>query len=264
MSANPSDGVAVITGASSGIGEALARELSRQNWNVGLIARREDRLQSLAGELRGAGGRAVVGVADVTDRGSLLAAVERICNELGSIDLLIANAGIGRPDYLEPFTVEDIELMVRVNVLGVVYAIEAVLPQMMQRRGGQIAAVSSSGAGRGMPGSSGYCASKAAVSTFLEGLRVQLRDHNISVTTICPGFVRTDMTSTNTFHMPWLIEPDDAARRIVRAIRRRRKVFHFPWQMALMVRLFRCLPDWLIARTIPRKSDTPQEVFLQL
>ena len=255
--------VAVITGASSGIGEELSRELSRQGWSVGLIARRDDRLAALAGEIRRGGGRAAVAVADVSDRAAVSAAFDGIGRELGPIELMIANAGIGKPDYLNPFTVEDIEQMVRVNLLGVVYSISAVLPQMIQRRAGHIAAVSSAGAYKGMPGSAGYCASKAAVNTLLEGLRIQLREYGISVTTICPGFVRTPMTDVNKFRMPWLLEPDVAARRIVRALKRRKKVYNFPWQTALLMKTLRWLPDWVIARMLPRKSDTSREVFLQ-
>ncbi|MBT4866240.1 MAG: SDR family NAD(P)-dependent oxidoreductase [Planctomycetaceae bacterium] len=247
--------VAVITGASSGLGAELARELSRHGWSVGLIARREDRLMTLADEIRQAGGRTAIAVADVSDKAMLLAAFDSIRGELGAVDLLIANAGVGKPDFLDPFTVDDIEQMIRVNLLGVLYSIAAVLPQMIEQRRGHIAAVSSAGAYKGMPGSAGYCASKSAVSTLLEGLRIQLREYGVSVTTICPGFVRTDMTDVNSFRMPWLQEPDAAARKIVRALNRRKKVYNFPWQMALMIKLLRWLPDWFIARTLPRKSD---------
>ena len=89
----------------------------------------------------------------------------------------------------------------------------------------------------------------------VEGLRIQLREYGVSVTTICPGFMRTDMTDANSFRMPWLQEPDAAARKIVRALHRRKKVYNFPWQMAPLIKLLRWLPDWLIARTLPRKSD---------
>ena len=111
--------------------------------------------------------------------------------------------------------VRDIEEMFRVNTLGVVYAIEAVLPEMLHRGRGHLAAVSSLAAYKGMPGESAYCASKAAVNCYLEGLRIHLRDTGIAVTTLCPGFVRTPMTAVNEFHMPWLLEADEAARRIV-------------------------------------------------
>jgi short-subunit dehydrogenase len=249
------DRTVIITGASSGIGEALARELSRQNWSVGLIARRQQQLDALAAEIRNAGGTVSIAVADVADRNQISAAIERLRAELGQVDLLIANAGLGKPDGLCPFSLDDMEQMIRVNLLGVMYSIDAVLPDMLERRQGHIAGISSSGAYEGMPGSAAYCASKAAVNTFLEGLRIQLREYGIPVTTICPGFVRTPMTAANRFHMPWLLDADVAARRIVSALNRKRKVYNVPWQTALLVKSLRWLPDWFIARALPRKGD---------
>lgn len=245
--------VAVVTGASSGIGWALAKTLAGQGCKVGIVARRADKLEALASEIRDAGGSAAYAAADVGDRRQTLAAIQAIIRQLGPADLLIANAGVGMPTKLEPFNVADTEQMFRVNLLGVVYSIEAVLPEMLHRRQGHLAAVSSLAAYKGMPGESGYCSSKAAVNVYMEGLRVPLRAHNIPVTTICPGFVRTPMTAVNQFHMPWLLEADEAARRIVRALARRRKVYNFPWQTTLLMKLATWLPDWLLAKTLPKE-----------
>jgi short-subunit dehydrogenase len=156
------------------------------------------------------------------------------------------------PTRVDPLNVADTETMFRVNLLGVVYSIEAVLPDMLAHRSGHLAAVSSLAAYKGMPGESGYCGSKAAVNVYMEGLRIQLREHNIAVTTICPGFVKTPMTAVNTFHMPWLMEADEAARRIVRALSRRRKVYNFPWQTTLLMKMTNWVPDWLLAKAIPK------------
>jgi len=249
--------VAVITGASSGIGWALARALAADGARVGLVARRREELERLAAEIARAGGTAAVAPADVAERQAVVAAVGDLAARLGPVDLLVANAGVGAPTRLEPFNVAEIEKMFRVNTLGVVYAIEAVLPEMLRRGRGHLAAVSSLGAYKGLPGESAYCASKAAVNTFLEGLRIQLRGRGIAVTTICPGFVRTPMTSVNAFHMPFLLEADEAARRIVRALGRRKKVFNFPWPMALLMRLTRWLPDWVMARAMADYNDNP-------
>jgi short-subunit dehydrogenase len=147
--------------------------------------------------------------------------------------------------------------MFKVNVLGTVYAIEAVMSGMLARRSGHIAAVSSLAAYKGLPGESAYCASKAALNIYLEGLRIQLREKNIAVTTICPGFVKTPMTAVNDFHMPFLLEADDAARRIVRALRRRKKVFNFPWRMSVLMGLVAWLPDWIVARVMGRYNENP-------
>ncbi len=249
--------VAVITGASSGIGRALARELARQCCKVGLLARREAELTQLADEVRRAGGTAAFAAADVGEREQVRAGVEALRRQLGPVDLLVANAGVGVPTLLDPVNVADVERTFRVNVLGVVYAIEAVLPEMLRRGTGHLAAVSSLGAYKGMPGESAYCASKAAVNTYMEGLRIQLRGRGIAVTTICPGFVRTPMTAINPFPMPWLLEADEAARRIARALARRKKVFNFPWQMTLLTKLTRWLPDWVLARVMAEYNEKP-------
>jgi short-subunit dehydrogenase len=248
---------AIITGASSGIGRELAKILAGQGCKVGLIARRKENLDALAEQIRQAGGSAAVAPADVGDRAQVLAAVADLRRQLGPIDLLIANAGVGVPTLLQPFNIADIERMIRVNLLGTIYAIEAVLPEMLERRQGHLAAVSSLSAYKGLPGESGYCASKAAVNSYMEGLRIHLRDKGIAVTTICPGFVRTPMTEINKFHMPWLLEADEAARRIVRAIARRRKVYNFPWQTACLMKLTRWLPDWVLARTMQEYNENP-------
>ena len=120
-----------------------------------------------------------------------------------------------------------------------------------------LAAVSSVAAYKGLPGESGYTSSKAAVNNFMEGLRIQLRGRGIAVTTLCPGFVRTPMTAVNEFKMPFLLEADEAARRIVRALARRRKVYNFPWPMALLMKLTGWLPDWVLARAMQQYNEKP-------
>jgi len=249
--------VAVITGASSGIGWSLARVLAGKGCKVGLVARRMDQLYALAKEIEQAGGQAACAPADVANRSATVSAIQEVRSKLGPVDLLIANAGVGRPTTVEPFNVGDVEKMFQVNVLGVVYAIEAVLPEMLSRKTGHLAAVSSLAAYKGLPGESAYTSSKAAVNVFMEGLRIQLRDKGIHVTTICPGFVKTPMTDINEFKMPWLITADEAARRIARALERRKKVFNFPWQTSLLMRLTRWAPDWIIVRSMHQYNEKP-------
>jgi short-subunit dehydrogenase len=250
--------VGVITGASSGIGWAVAKELAGRGCHVGLIARREERLQALADEIRAAGGKAAFAVADVGDRQQTLAAFRSVRERLGPADLLFANSGVGLPTPLEPLNVPQTENMFRVNTLGVVYAIEAVLPEMLQRGRGHLAAVSSLAAYMGLPGESAYCASKAAVNVYMEGLRIQLRSRGIFVTTVCPGFIATPMTAVNDFKMPWLMTAEKAAKKIVRALEKRRKVYNFPWQTTLFTKLSTWMPDWIIARALRDKTgDRP-------
>ena len=249
--------VAIITGASSGLGWALAKELAAQGCKVGLVARRREHLEALAQEIRNDGSTAAVAAADVGDRDLLLAAIHSLRNQLGPVDLLVANAGVGAPTLLDPVNIADVEEQIRVNLLGVVYAIEAVLPEMLRRGRGHLAAVSSLAAYKGLPGESAYCASKAAVLVYMEGLRIQLHGKGIAVTTVCPGFIRTPMTAPNQFRMPWVLEADEAARRILRALRRRRKVYNFPWQMAWTMKLISWLPDWVLARSMRKYNEAP-------
>ena len=249
--------VAIVTGASSGIGQALARRLAAEGCKVGLIARRHAQLADLAVEIEKAGARVAFATADVTQREQTVEAIREVAARLGPVDLLVANAGVGAPTIVEPFNVGDIEKMFQVNVLGVIYSLEAVLPEMLRRRRGHLAAISSIAAYKGLPGESGYTSSKAALNVFMEGLRVQLRNKGIAVTTICPGFVHTPMTEVNEFKMPWLLTADAAARRIVRALRRKRKVYNFPWQMWLFMRCARWAPDWLVERFMQSYNDNP-------
>jgi len=253
------DQIAVITGASSGIGWEMAKQLAQQGCHVGLIARRRERLEALAAECRAFGVRTAVASADVSDREKTLAAFRAIRAELGPIDLLIANSGIGKPTPLDPLDMALVDNMIRVNYLGVVYAVEGVLPEMLERRKGHIAAVSSLASYKGIPGESGYCSSKAAVNFYLEGLRIQLRNRGIAVTTVCPGFIKTPMTEVNEFPMPFVISADKAAQKILHALARKKKVFNFPWTTSLMMRSLRWMPDWLVARIFTGLTgDRPQ------
>ncbi|HVS34575.1 MAG TPA: SDR family NAD(P)-dependent oxidoreductase [Gemmataceae bacterium] len=251
------DRVAVVTGASSGIGWALAQRLAAAGCKVGLVARRGDLLEKLAGEIGQAGGVAAFAAADVAEREPTLNAIHELAEKLGPVDLLIANAGVGAPTNLDPLNIADVEKMFRVNTFGVIYSIEAVLPEMLRRRSGHLVAVSSLAAYKGLPGESAYCASKAAVNTYMEGLRIHLRGKGVAVTTVCPGFVKTPMTAINEFHMPWAMEADEAARRIVRALRRRPAVYNFPWPTTLLMKLTQWLPDWMTARIMGPYNEKP-------
>ncbi len=249
--------VAVVTGASSGIGWSLARHLAAAGCKVGLVARRRDLLERLADEIAQSGGAAAPAVADVAEREQTLNAIHELAGKLGPVDLLIANAGVGAPTTLDPVNIADVERMFRVNVFGVIYAIEAVLPEMLRRRSGHLVAVSSLAAYKGLPGESAYCASKAAVNTYMEGLRIQLRGTGVAVTTVCPGFVKTPMTEINEFKMPWLLTADQAAQRIVRALRRRPAVYNFPAPTTLLMKLTQWLPDGMVARIMGPYNEKP-------
>jgi short-subunit dehydrogenase len=251
--------VAVITGASSGIGWELAKTLARQGYAVGVTARREDRLKTLVAEIHALGGKAAWATADVADRQQTLTAIHSLREQLGPVDLLIANAGIGMPTTLAPINIEEIEMMFKVNTLGVIYAIAAVLPEMLQRGKGHLAAVSSLAAYKGLPGESAYCSSKAAVNTYMEGLRIHLRPHGVHVTTICPGFVETPLIADLPSPKPWIMKPDKASLLIARALARKKKVYNFPWRTTLLMKFTRWLPDWFVARVMPSTASVTGE-----
>jgi short-subunit dehydrogenase len=251
------DQVAVITGASSGLGLALSQTLAAEGCKVGLIARRRDLLETAVQDLVSQGSTAAFAAADVAERSQILTAVEDLRRQLGPIDLMIANAGVSAPTRVQAFDTVHVEMLMRVNVLGMAYCFEAVLPEMLQRRQGHLAAVSSLAAYNGLPTHAAYSSSKAAINVFLDGLRRGLYGSGVAVTTICPGFIRTAMTAEHKFRMPWLLGPDEAARRIVRALRRKVKVYDFPWPTAVLMKLMARLPDWLVVRLVNRFMGAP-------
>ena len=249
---------AVITGASSGIGAELARQLAALGVPVGLTARRESELAALAAAIRQQGGTAVVAPADAADPTTFRAAIVRLAERLGPIDLLIANAGVAIELPAETFSAERFDYMVRVNLLSAAHAIELVLPEMLRQRRGHIVGISSLAAFRGIPRSTGYCATKAALTTLLEGLRVDLRGRGVAVTTVHPGYVHTPMTEKATHPRPFLMQAGPAARVILRGIAARRRVVSFPWPMATVVNLIRLLPDPIFDRIASRLGAVPR------
>jgi NADP-dependent 3-hydroxy acid dehydrogenase YdfG len=242
--------VTLITGASAGIGAALARELARRGHAVGLVARRADLLEALAAEIRAAGGTAMWVSADVTDRAQVEEATARVTAELGPIDLMVANAGTGLAARADRAPVDAWMSVLRLNIEGAIYSAAAVIPAMVARKGGHIAVVSSIAGFRGLPGNGAYSASKAAVSVFFEALRVDLARSGIAVTIIHPGFVRTPLTAKNRFPMPFLMESDRAARILADGLAARRSEINFPWPMVMVMRLARLLPNWLWDRVV--------------
>jgi short-subunit dehydrogenase len=247
---------AIITGASSGIGAAMARQLAKAGVRVGLTARREAELESLARTIRDDGGTAVVAPGDAADPASTRAAFARLIEGLGPIDLLIANAGVGLDMRAVRFSAENFDQMVRVNLTSVGYAIEAVLPSMLERGRGQIVGISSLASFRGLPGSAGYSATKAGLTALLEGLRAELRIKGIAITAVHPGFVRTPMTADGGHRQPFMMDADPAARIILRGVARKQRRVDFPWPMVGVLRAVQLLPGWFYDRFADRLVNT--------
>lgn len=239
---------ALVTGCSSGIGMELARKLALGGVRVAASARRIKELHDLSEEAKERGGEILPVPADLSRPEEAIRVVGASEKALGALDLVIANAGIGKTGRVADLQWEDIRQILLVNSIGAVALVRAALPGMLRRRSGYIAGISSLASYRGFPTSAAYSASKAALSVFLESLRAELRPQGISVTDIHPGYVRTPMTAANRRPMPFLIDAESAARLILRAIVRKKAVYNFPWQMALLLRLVRMLPPGLFDR----------------
>jgi short-subunit dehydrogenase len=249
MSARLPFQTALVTGASSGIGRALALRLGHGGVAVALVARRLAELQEAARAIEASGGRALVLGADLALPEEAMRVAREAEASLGRIDLLVLNAGIGRNAPLEALAWEEIEATVRVNLLGAMALVRALLPGMLERRSGTIAGISSIASYRGLPGSAHYSASKAALSTFLESVRVESRPSGVAVVDIHPGYVDTPMTRNRT-RRPFVMDAESAVDRILDAIVRKKRVYDFPWQMALLLRVLRLLPAALFDRLL--------------
>ena len=239
------DKIVMITGASSGIGRGLALERARRGAKVGLVARRADVIEEVVREIEALGSKALALPADVESEDSIRAAADKLRAELGPIDVLIANAGIGPTRDAAKLDAKEVAGVINVNVIGASNSVAAVIPEMVARGSGHLVVISSLAAYRGLPRSAAYCASKAAVSAFFESLRLDLEPRGINVTIIHPGFIKTPLTSGRDAQMPFLMELDDAVKKMVRAIEKRRKRYSFPWQLATIVRAGMIMPIWM-------------------
>jgi short-subunit dehydrogenase len=244
---------ALVTGASSGIGAALARRLAAEGITVALAARREDSLRTLAGEIEAAGGAASVHAIDVSDPEATVAAIQAADDAIGGLDLVVANAGVGKGIWSGKLTWEDCADVLAVNVAGATATLCAVLPRMVERRRGHLVGISSIAGYRGLPRFAAYSASKAYLATFLEALRVDLRGTGVSVTDIRPGYVRTAMTADNK-SMAFAVSAERAAETIWKAIRARRASITFPLPMAAGAHLMAALPNAVFDRMMGRRK----------
>ncbi|MEP7036954.1 MAG: SDR family NAD(P)-dependent oxidoreductase [Acidobacteriota bacterium] len=247
--------VVFLTGASSGIGEALAFEISKLGAVVGMLARREEFLEQISEKIEQNGGTARYFAADVTDAKSVAKAAQDLRNEFGKIDILIANAGIGgNNEETRNLNAEAVAKVININLLGAVNAVAAVLPQMLENKSGQLVAVSSLAGFRGLPKSAAYSASKAGMTAFFESVRLDVKHKGIDVTIIQPGFIKTPLTSGRKAKMPFLMELDDAIPHFINAIENHKKFAAFPWQLATLVRAGKFFPTWLYDKIAGRAS----------
>lgn len=244
-----------ITGASSGIGQALAEHYAKEGAILGLAARRADILRSLQNSLPT---ETCIYTLDVRDAEALDKAAHDFITRFGVPDIVIANAGVSAGTLTE--NRDDIHTfkgIIDINLLGMVHTFQPFIHAMKQAKKGSLVGIASVAGVRGLPGAGAYSASKAAVITYLESLRVELSVDDIHVTTIAPGYIKTPMTDINQYSMPFLMAPERAALKFAKAISRKKRFVVIPWQMGCLARLMRFLPPWLwdlIMRNAPRKA----------
>lgn len=246
-----------LTGASSGIGEALARFYAGRGATLGLVARREDFLRNLKASL---GTPAETYPLDVRDLAALKAAAADFVAKHGLPDIVIANAGVSHGTLTEfEDDVDVFRQIMDINVNGVVNTFHPFIAPMKARGSGSLAGIASVAGFRGIPGAGAYAASKAAVISYCEALRIELKRPGVKVTTICPGYIATAMTAENPYPMPFLIPADEFARRCAREIEAHASLAVIPWQMAIAGRILRLLPNALFDRLMRKAGRKPRK-----
>lgn len=225
-----------VIGASSGIGAALATELLRRGGTVAISGRRAAELQQVSG------GQMHVQPCDAVDLAAVRAAAEEVTAALGGVDVAVYSAGMFRQVEIDRWDVSTIRQHLEVHVMGLANMIDAVLPGMLARRHGYIVGISSVAGYRGLPKGEAYAAAKAAQQLLLESLRADVAARGVRVVTVCPGFVSTEMTAGNDFPMPWMIQADDAARRIADGLAKGKPEIVFPVPMMVAMKLARMVP----------------------
>jgi short-subunit dehydrogenase len=246
-----------LTGASSGLGEALALHYAAGGATLGLFARRDTELQRIAAALAPAAVATYVG--DVRDAEALQRSARDFIGRFGTPDVVIASAGVSRGTLTSE--AEDLPAFRAVfdtNVLGMVATFQPFVGPMREARQGALVGIASIAGFRGLPGSGAYSASKAAAIAYLESLRIELFGSGVAVVTVCPGYIATPMTAGNPYRMPFLMRPEIAARKIAVAIERKRRFYVLPWQMAWVGRVMRLVPRPLFDRALANAKVKPR------
>lgn len=245
-----------ITGASSGIGAALAQEFATRGATLGLVARRQALLDEQLAQLPG---RHYSYAVDVTDRDALIAACRAFDAAVGGADIVIANAGISVGVKTEHYQdLAEFERVFATNVFAMASTFHGFIPAMKSRGRGKLVGIGSVAGIRGLPGSEAYCASKSAVITYCESLRVEMKKSGVEVLTVCPGFIRTPLTAQNPYKMPFLMEAADFARAAADAIVAGRSYVTIPWPMGWVGKLLRILPNAVFDRFMAGRKQKPR------
>lgn len=235
----------IIFGASQGIGKALALEYALLKSNLILFSRNSDAIEGLSEDISNLGCKVYFKKCDVSILTDVKDAMEFSLLKFKTIDLVIINAGVGAPEWMRTFKSEDFKKIYEINVFGIAQVLELTIPIMKNQGYGVIAGVTSLADVRGYPGSAGYCSSKAAASVLLESARVELKQLNIRIITVKPGFVKTAMTAKNEFYMPFLMNTDKAARIIRKGIEKKKSIVQFPLFTVNLTRFVKFLPNFI-------------------
>ena len=248
----------IITGASSGIGAALARQYAAGNAIVGLMARRETALQELAASIQT---QAQIFPVDVRDAAAMRSAATAFMALHGCPDIVIANAGVSTGTLTElPEDLAAFQDVLDINVIGMANTFQPFIAAMREAGRGTLVGIASVAGYRGLPGAAAYSASKAAAISYLESLRVELRASGIKVITICPGYIATPMTARNPYPMPFMLSAGRAAQLMAGIIDRGQAFGVIPWQMAIVARVLRVLPNWLYDRLFSNAPRKPRGI----
>lgn len=247
----------VISGASSGLGQALARHYLERGAIVAAIARRGELLQALATQYPG---QVLVYALDVRDATALQVAAADFLAHHGAPDIVIANAGVSIGTLTRHAEDNDVfQHVLDINVLGAVKTFQPFVEAMRAAGRGRLVGIASVAGFRGLPGAGAYSASKAALISYLESLRIEMRGSGVHVVTLCPGYIRTPMTDINPYPMPFMLEPDEAARRMARVIERGSSFAVVPWQMAIVGSVLKLLPNWLYDALFAKAPHKPRQ-----
>ncbi len=235
----------LLIGASQGIGKALAQEFANNKYDLVLLSRNTDAIKAISDEITSKGCKCSFKGCDVSDYKQVKDGIEFAHQRLGAIDIAIINAGIGHPEWMSSFSSAGYREVIQTNAFGIANSLEFLIQIMKKQGHGKIAGVTSLADVRGYMGSAAYASSKAAASLLLESARVELKESNISVITVRPGFVKTAMTDKNEFKMPFMWSAEKAARKIRKGIERNKSIVQFPFPIVWATRIIKNLPNWI-------------------